>query len=114
MKAQSNSPAYKKSMETAYAMQDKEDEDQYTKEQQEYTAAYTQWQSFKDAHLLLKKRLQHYLDLKKTVNYNATVSNWQFTDNEYQQKSSEWKLIFRAGNHSMTTHGAMYSSGWQR
>ena len=50
---------------------------------------------------LVKKRLQEYLSLVATVDFNATLSasegRKQFTNPAYEKKSLKWKALYRAG-----------------
>jgi len=64
---------------------------------QKYEAAWPE-----DVRLLIKKRLQEILDITADVDFNAetTVSSKglkTFVNPEYEKKSKEWKLAFRAG-----------------
>ncbi|HTI08189.1 MAG TPA: hypothetical protein VL832_06520 [Puia sp.] len=49
----------------------------------------------------IKTRLQNYLDLAKTVDFSATVTEVngkkRFDNKDYQYKSNDWKMIYRAG-----------------
>lgn len=54
-----------------------------------------------DPTALLKKRLQEILDLTENVDYNAELQDKGkfkiFVNPEYERKSKEWKLAYRAG-----------------
>ena len=54
-----------------------------------------------DPAILVKKRLQEYLALVPTVDFNATLtgkgSRQTFVNPVYEKKSLKWKAIFRAG-----------------
>lgn len=49
----------------------------------------------------VKARLQHYLDVAKTVDFSAELvekgGKKRFVNPTYQGKNNEWKMIFRAG-----------------
>jgi hypothetical protein len=49
----------------------------------------------------VKTHLQNYLDLAKTVDFSATVTEVngkkRFDNKDYQYKSNDWKMIYRAG-----------------
>ena len=46
---------------------------------------------------LIKKRLQTFLDLSATVDFDAELNGSQFANPEYEKKSDAWKMCFRAG-----------------
>jgi len=56
-----------------------------------------------DPAILIKKRLQEYLQLAATVDFNAALTApdkykiKKFTNTIYEKKSNKWKAIFRAG-----------------
>ena len=54
-----------------------------------------------DPAVLVKKKLQEYLTLVATVDFNATLSAYEnkkvFTNPAYEKKSLKWKGIYRAG-----------------
>ena len=54
-----------------------------------------------DHKLLIKKRLQHFVTLAKTVDFNAQLKEVggkkKFVNQVYEGKSYEWKQVFRAG-----------------
>lgn len=72
-------------------------------EKQYYEKRMKQWQSSypEDPGKKIKERLQHYLSLAATVDFDAeliTKSNRKiFVNKEYEGKGDEWKKIFRAG-----------------
>ena len=59
---------------------------------QEYPEDYT---------LMIRKRLQHFIELAKTVDFNAELKEVngkkKFVNPKYEGKSYEWKQVFRAG-----------------
>ncbi len=46
---------------------------------------------------MVKQRLQDFLVVSKTVDFDAEVSNGMFTKKEYERKSAQWKMCYRAG-----------------
>jgi len=54
-----------------------------------------------DSKFLIKKRLQKYLALVGTVDFNAELKDKGgkkvFVKDEYERKSADWKMIYRAG-----------------
>lgn len=50
-----------------------------------------------DATDMVKKRLTQYLQLSATVDFDAVVKDRRFVNPEYEKKSSDWKMCFRAG-----------------
>jgi hypothetical protein len=50
-----------------------------------------------DANELIKKRLQEFLTLSASVDFEAEVSGGRFVNPEYEAKSREWKMCYRAG-----------------
>jgi len=50
-----------------------------------------------DPNELIKKRLQEFLTLSASVDFEAEVSGGRFVKSEYEAKSREWKMCYRAG-----------------
>ncbi len=56
-----------------------------------------------DPSILIKRRLEEYLALAATVDFNATLTaadkygKKKFTNADYEKKSMEWKAVYRAG-----------------
>jgi hypothetical protein len=55
-----------------------------------------------DANKMIKQRLESFLELSETVDFSATVSGGRFTNPEYEAKSQEWKMCYRAGKAVIT------------
>ena len=69
----------------------------YNEQMQKYVTAWPE-----DSKLLIKKRLQEILDVTADVDYNAETKVGDkgiktFVNPQYEKKSKEWKLAFRAG-----------------
>ncbi|PWU00728.1 MAG: hypothetical protein C5B52_08405 [Bacteroidetes bacterium] len=50
-----------------------------------------------DPNEMLKMRLQEFLDVSATVDFGAQVSGGRFVKSEYESKSPQWKMCYRAG-----------------
>lgn len=50
-----------------------------------------------DAKELIKQRLKTFLDISATVDFDAQLNGSMFANPEYEAKSGEWKMCFRAG-----------------
>lgn len=50
-----------------------------------------------DAKELIKQRLRTFLDISATVDFDAQLNGSMFANPEYEAKSGEWKMCFRAG-----------------
>ena len=59
-----------------------------------------------DPNLLIARRLQAFLNLSGTVDFDAKLEKkgdqMRFADPRYEQKSGEWKLYYRAGRPAVT------------
>jgi hypothetical protein len=92
-----------------------------TKEQREksYKEGMERWQKEypEDYRLFVKKRLQHFVDLAKTVDFNAQLKEVngkkKFVNTAYEAKSYEWKQIFRAGK-EVIAPAISFSEEWMR
>lgn len=50
-----------------------------------------------DPNELIKKRLEKFMEISATVDFEATLTGSQFTNPEYEKKSDQWKMCYRAG-----------------
>jgi len=77
--------------------------DDSKREMDHYKDAAKKWDTDypADSKLFVKARLQHYLDVAKTVDFSAALvdkgGKKRFVNPTYQGKNNEWKMIFRAG-----------------
>lgn len=55
-----------------------------------------------DPNVLVKQRLNEFLELSGSVDFDAKVSSRMFVNPEYEAKSREWKMCFRAGKAVIT------------
>lgn len=117
MKKQMDSnPDVKKAQEQGKAMQAEEDKSNYEKEMKQYNDDYRAWQAKKDANMALRQVLKHYLEVEKTVDYNAqTVQSGggvrDFVSETYKTKPAEWKTIYRAGK-DVNDYARNFAAQW--
>jgi hypothetical protein len=77
--------------------------DESKREADRYKDAVKKWEMNypADAKAFVRGRLQHYLDVAKTVDFSAALvekgGKQRFVNPTYQGKNNEWKMIFRAG-----------------
>ncbi|MBS1603516.1 MAG: hypothetical protein JST42_12670 [Bacteroidetes bacterium] len=77
--------------------------DRRKKELEDYKKYTLQWaQEFpEDSRTFIKRRIQKYLSLAATVDFSATTHEKNgkqiFDKQEFQYKSNDWKMIYRAG-----------------
>lgn len=50
-----------------------------------------------DPREMIRKRLQEFLDLSATVDFDATTVSGRFENPAYEAKSNQWKMCYRAG-----------------
>lgn len=51
----------------------------------------------KNPDVTIRRRLEAFLEMSATVDFDAKLEGRQFADPEYEAKPSEWKMCFRAG-----------------
>ncbi len=56
-----------------------------------------------DPAVMLRRKLQYFLTLSATVDFNAKVDKGNFVNADYQNRSDDWKLCFRAGKPAVDT-----------
>jgi len=72
-------------------------------EQERYRKDLAKWETDypADPNGLVKKRLQRYLDIAATVDFEAKLTEkygkMRFVNPAYESKSADWKVIYRAG-----------------
>jgi hypothetical protein len=68
-----------------------------------------------DSRLLIARRLRQFLDESATVDFGAKVvtsgSVTRFADPKYEQKSSDWKLCYRAGSAAVAA-ARQFATAW--
>ena len=50
-----------------------------------------------DPEELIRKRLQEFLDISATVDFDAELNGYSFADKRYEAKGNQWKMCYRAG-----------------
>ncbi len=77
--------------------------DESKQEEERYQKDLKAWETVYPANykLRIKSQLQKYLDLVATVDFDAALTEKHgkkvFVNQTYERKSSEWKMIYRAG-----------------
>jgi hypothetical protein len=90
---------------------------QHEAEIEEYNTRLKEWETKYpvDANALIATRLREFLDGTKDIDYNAQLveqsGKKRFADANLEQKSSEWKLCFRAGKPA-TDAARTFAAGW--
>ena len=97
LKKQTTDPNQAAGMKQVYEAQAKADQEKYEKDQAKWTADYPA-----DSSALIAKRLKEFLDLTASVDFDAKLESIEggrtlFAHPDYESKSSNWKLCFRAG-----------------
>ena len=78
-----------------------------TADQQQYEAALKNWEKDYpgDPRVLIARRLREFLDVSGDVNFEAKLApnddRHRFAEPQYEQKSSAWKLCYRAGREAV-------------
>jgi len=55
-----------------------------------------------DPNELIKKRLEKFMEISATVDFEATLNGTQFANPDYEKKSDQWKMCYRAGKAVIT------------
>jgi hypothetical protein len=90
-------PKMAEMMKNAYSQQGKSDEESYKNEVAKYETEFPA-----DPKVLIAKRLRDFIALSGDVNFDAKLvpdggGRMRFADEQYQSKSDQWKLLYRAG-----------------
>ncbi len=106
-----NNPMYSKEMEEM-------NKQSYAAQMEEYKSKLADWEQKypTDPSHMIKQRLAEFLEVSKNVDYNAAVMTDErgkkvFTNLEYEQKPSNWKLCFRAGKETVEA-GRAFAKQW--
>jgi hypothetical protein len=98
-------PEYQQMSKQATDMAQKMSQDEYEKEMAEYKTELAEWEKMKDIKYMLKKRLQAFLELTSSMNFDAKLikqnDKMKFEDPALESKSREWKLCFRSGRETI-------------
>lgn len=80
----------------------------WDQQNKEYQTGLTAWEEQYPAlpNQLIRKRLQYFLGLSSTVDFNAKVSRnspgvMLFVNPEYEARSADWKLLYRCGRQNV-------------
>ena len=93
-------------MAQVYAEQNKAEQREYEARLQKFNTDYPA-----DANLLVAHRLQEFLDLSATVNFDAKVSDGRFVDQKYENETGDWKFCYRAGKPAVDAARA-FAQSW--
>ena len=55
-----------------------------------------------DPNELIKKRLEEFLEISETVDFNAEMNGRMFANPKYESKDDKWKMCYRAGEDVVT------------
>jgi hypothetical protein len=90
---------------------------QRAEEQSRYEASLATWQQDYPAEpkTLIAGRLRDFLEVSATVDFDATLvpsgAKMRFEKEEYELKSADWKLCYRAGRESVGA-ARSFATGW--
>jgi hypothetical protein len=86
-------------------------------EQEQYEERLAEWEEQypSDPNVVVKKRLEEFLDETEDVDYDAELvesyGKMRFADKPYERKSAQWKLAFRAGKET-TEKARAFAKEW--
>lgn len=108
--AMSKNPEQMAMMQQGVEMQREENKKQYAEQlafwEEEYPA---------DVRLLIKKRINEFLETSADVDYSAKLvksgSKMRFADEAYEEKPADWKICFRAGKEA-TEAAREFAKAW--
>jgi hypothetical protein len=97
MAKQNADPRYQSLMKQGAELQGQEDQKRYQRELADWQARLPE-----DPNVLIAQRLKTFLALTAEIDFDAKLTHGgngvlRFADAQYESKSSEWKLCFRAG-----------------
>ncbi len=101
MKAMMSSPEQKAAMEQLQKVMLEQLKRQYDDDKVKFDQAHAEWLTQKDPKVLIRKRIDAFLDLSSTVDFKAKTTTkdgrTSFKDEANEQKSSQWKQLYRLG-----------------
>lgn len=107
---QLDTPEYRKAEREMLVAERRDDEEQYKDHLARWNEEYPA-----DPRALVKKRLQEFLDATADVDYAARLVNQngkqRFANADYEGRSSEWKLAYRAGKET-TEKARAFAKAW--
>lgn len=110
MEAMEKNPEQRELMRQTVEMQRVENQNQYAEQLKVWEEEYPA-----DGRLLIKKRINEFLETSADVDFSAKLvpsgSKMRFADDAYEEKSSEWKICFRAGKEA-TEAARAFATAW--
>ena len=108
---QTNDPSQKAVMKHIIEDEMKHEQDRYKKDLAEWSAAYPEQPNTEIA-----KRLKEFLALTADINFDAKLEaidggKKRFADPQYESKSTDWKLCYRAGREPVAAARA-FAADW--
>ena len=107
---QMDTPEFRKMERESLIAERKADEEQYQQQLAEWSESYPA-----DPRVLVRQRLQQFLDATGDVDYDAKLVNrygkQRFANEDYESRSSEWKLAYRAGKEP-TDKARAFARAW--
>lgn len=101
LKKQIESPDYQKQMKEMQEMTTRVYTEEYKEKSERYTSDYAYWKTIQNPNVLIKQRLNGFLEISSTVDFNAQLktenNRKKFVKEEYEQKNDTWRRCFRAG-----------------
>lgn len=101
LKKEMESPDYKEQMKEMQEITARVYMEEYKEKSKKYTSDYAYWKTIQNPNVLIKQRLNRFLEISSTVDFNAqlkTVNNRKkFVKDDYEQKNDTWRRCFRAG-----------------
>jgi len=100
-------------MKQAFAQQSVADQQDYQRRMSDYEKRYPA-----DPKALITKRLRDFLDMSKDIAFDAKLvaaggGAMKFADPQYESKSDQWKLCYRAGKDAVQA-GRAFATDWLR
>lgn len=107
MKQTTSTPEYLEMTKQMVEIQQKTSQEEYEKKLSEYKTELAEWEKLKDINYMLKSRLNAFLELTSSINFEARLvrqnDKWKFEDPTLESKSYEWKKCFRSGRETIST-----------
>ncbi len=101
MKKQFESAEFKAQMKQVEEMSNLAYAEEYKELLQKYNADYAEWKAIQNPNVLIKQRLNRFLEISSRVDFNAELKTEnglrKFVKEEYEQKDDTWRRCYRAG-----------------
>ncbi len=101
VKKQTENAEYQQQMKQVYENVGTQYAEEYKTKMEEYKTKFADWNTNKNPNVLIKKRLEKFLEISSSIDFNAQLktegSRKEFVKEEYQQKDDVWKRCFRSG-----------------